>query len=405
MKISNLRIERRGGWSYLTVDVNAAYTKAHTLWYAVPSEYEKWLTDDVYDAFLVSALYPAMYYNEPVEIKGSVSLELYSNLIEQVEDIVLAYRETMHRVAIFVDGFADARQDSKLVGTGFSAGVDSFCTFVNHFEREKIPSHKISALFFFNVGSHGGGGDHAHKVFESRYELLKGFPAAVRLPFVKLDSNLFDFYINNWEYDAGVLCRAAAILTLQRGFDRYYLSGAHSYSEMMSGAVDYEHYRTLDLASTADGFMSCLLSTAKIKIVLDGLQYLRSEKTELISGYSYVKQYLNVCVNHWNDEVAENCSVCSKCLRTLIAIESLGLLDQYRLVFDVEKYRKISWGYKCSLMVAYGKDPYATDNIDFARSHGVRLPTLWSARIYLTAKSVYGKARRLLGRVRRCAGV
>lgn len=65
MKISNLRIEKKDGFSYLTVDINTKFTPptSNKLWFSVPSEYEDWLTDDVYDAFLVAALYPAMYYN------------------------------------------------------------------------------------------------------------------------------------------------------------------------------------------------------------------------------------------------------------------------------------------------------------------------------------------------------
>ena len=64
MKISNLRIERRDGHSYLTVDISTQFTlpQYNKLWFSVPSKYEDWLTDDVYDAFLVAVLYPAMYY-------------------------------------------------------------------------------------------------------------------------------------------------------------------------------------------------------------------------------------------------------------------------------------------------------------------------------------------------------
>lgn len=86
MKISNLRIERRDGHSYLTVDINTRFSPHYDkLWFSVPSEYEDWLTDDVYDAFLVAALYPAMYYNEPIIIEGKVSHRLYYNCVHYVK--------------------------------------------------------------------------------------------------------------------------------------------------------------------------------------------------------------------------------------------------------------------------------------------------------------------------------
>ena len=55
MKISNLRIEGRDGYSYLTVDIETRFTPPHCtkFWFSVTSSYEDWLTDDVYDAFLV----------------------------------------------------------------------------------------------------------------------------------------------------------------------------------------------------------------------------------------------------------------------------------------------------------------------------------------------------------------
>lgn len=379
MRISNLRIERVEGWSRLVVDIKAKYTHADKLWYAVPSEYERWLSDDVYDAFLISALYPAMYYDEPIEIDGCVSKELYYNIVTQVQDIAQAYRSYLNKIKIVVAGYAQARQDSQFVGTGFSAGVDSFCTFYNHYENELLTENRISAFFFFNVGSHGGGGESAHRVFEARYELLKPFPASIGLPYVKLDSNLFDFYLKHWEYDAGIFCRAAAILTLQRAFNRYYLSSAHSYSEWMRGPFDAEN---LDLASVAEGFLNPLLCTEKMHICLDGAQYLRSQKLEMIAEKDYSRKFLNVCVQQWREGYsARNCSCCSKCLRTLFALEAMGVLDQYSNVFDVEKYKKISFKYKCELILRAGLDQYATDNVNFARAHGLKLPSRLEAII------------------------
>lgn len=372
MKLSNIRIEKDGVWSRLTVDVKAKYTSANKLWYAVPNEYAKWLSDDVYDAFLVSALYPAMYYNEPIEIDGNVSKGLFFNLKHYVQYVVKEYRPDMHFVEIYVTGFADAKQDEKRCGTGFSAGVDSFITYRERYELETDPDLKVSALFFFNVGSHGGGGKLAHRLFENRYELLKPFPEERGLPFIKLDSNLFDFYLKRWEYDAGIFCRAAAILTLQRGLYRYYISSGHAFSEWMTVVSP----KTADLVSLAEGFLTPMLSTDKLKIIVDGAQYTRTQKIEKIADLKYVRDNLNVCVRHDTEESdAHNCSICSKCLRTLIILEALGLLKEYSNVFNIEAYKKVSWRYKCELVTKYGKDRFATENIDFAKTRGVVLPS------------------------------
>lgn len=166
MKLSNLRIERRNGMSCLTCDMNAQFTDVNQIWFSVPTEHEKYLTDDVYDAFMVAAIYPAMFYNENVEIEGKVSRRLYFNITRYVPSVVKAYRPEMHQVEFTVKGYATAKQEEKGVGTGFSAGVDSFSTVVDHFANEDMPEYKISSLFLFNVGSHGGGGDGARQMCE-----------------------------------------------------------------------------------------------------------------------------------------------------------------------------------------------------------------------------------------------
>ncbi len=400
MKLANLRIERRDGMSFLTCDMDAKFTDVNQIWFSVPTEHEKYLTDDVYDAFMVAAIYPAMYYNELVEIDGNVSQRLHFNISRYVPSIVKAYRPEMHEVAFNVKGYANAKQIEKGVGTGFSAGVDSFSTFVDHFVNEDQPEYKISSLFFFNVGSHGGGGEGARQKFHARYDLLKEFPEEVNLPYIPLDSNLFDFYLPYWEFDAGVFCRASAILVLQKSIGKYFLSSDYSYREGMFTAFN-PHVSSLSAMSEL--FLNPMLSTECMEIITDGAQYLRTQKTEVIAKYKPTQRYLNVCVDHWaNHTTATNCGVCPKCLRTLIAIESLGLLDKFNRVFDLAKYKNKAYCYKCQLRLDYSSKLFAKDNVDFAIAHGNRIPSYTEAWLYMLPRNIkffVGRAIRKLAKI------
>lgn len=393
MKLGNLRIEHKDEYSYLVCDMEAKFSDVKEIWFSVPTVFEKYLTDDVYDAFLVASLYPAMYYKEDICIDGKVSKKLHFNITRYIPSIVKAYRNEMEQVDIRVAGFANANQIEQGVGTGFSAGVDSFSTFVDHFVDEKDTEYKISSLFFFNVGSHGGGGEKARLKFHARYDLLKAFPKSVNLPYVPIDSNLFDFYLPKWEYDAGVFCRACAILVLQKCISKYFLSSSDSYSELMYTAFNP---MTTDLAEMADVFLNPMLSTDKIEIITDGAQYSRTQKTEMIVKYPPVQEHLNVCVDHWNNHTtATNCGVCSKCLRTLIALESLGVLENFDKVFDIKKYKSIAYRHKCQLIQGYNKSIFNKDNVDYAKSHGIQMPTRLVAAVYLlpsTSKSYVKRA-------------
>lgn len=65
MKISNLRREtRKDNKVYLVADVACDFCTIKELWFSVDDKYSDWLTDDVYDSFLVAAIWPCMCYHE-----------------------------------------------------------------------------------------------------------------------------------------------------------------------------------------------------------------------------------------------------------------------------------------------------------------------------------------------------
>lgn len=381
MNISNIRIERKGEMSYLMVDVSARFTSSNRLWFSVPSDFENWLSDDVYDAFLVAAIYPSMFYGEDIEIEGAVSHKLYYNCSRYIQHIVKAYRDEMSLVNIHAKGFSNARKDQKLTGTGFSAGIDSFSTFYDHFVCEEDDEYRISALFFFNVGSHGGGGEKARRVFENRYHYLKPFADENGLPYVPVDSNLFDFYKDHWEFDAGQFCRSCAILVFQRVLSKYFVSSNYSYKESMFYSFDPKR---ASLSAIVENYANPMLSTEELEVITDGGQYTRTEKTKIIAQYEPSWRYLNVCINHWeNREEIENCGKCTKCLRTLVALDTLGELDKFSKVFDTQHYYKNRTEYKCRLRLEYNKSAYIKDNVDFAKKSGRPFPPYFIALVYM----------------------
>lgn len=64
IKLSNLRLEHGVPFAYgkpqarIVCDMEARFTDVRQFWFSVDDEYGDWLTDDVYDAFLVAMLYP-----------------------------------------------------------------------------------------------------------------------------------------------------------------------------------------------------------------------------------------------------------------------------------------------------------------------------------------------------------
>ena len=348
------------------------------MWYSAPVEYGNIFNIEVYDQFLVAILYPAMYYKEDIVIHGAVSKKLFKNIIHYVKNLLLTFSNELTDINIKIEGYANVTKKNSLVGTGFSGGVDSFATFVENYANEDDTDYKINNLFFFNVGSHGRfSNPYSKERFMNRYESCREFPNILKLPFIPIDSNVHAFH-EEWGHECtDTITLVSGILSIQSILSKYYVSSGVSYSEMLKYNKLYKNF---DIAAFADPYLIPLLCSDGLEIIPNGVQYLRSEKIILISDYEYAHKYLNVCVNHIDGyTVAKNCSACSKCLRTLMALDSCDKLNDFSQVFDIGVYKKNAFKYKCLQRLLYNKDPFAKDNVDFARKHGKTIPPLFLA--------------------------
>lgn len=379
MKISNIRKIEKEGRSFLTVDFQCGFSSNKLLWFAVDSKYSDWLATDVYDAFLVEAVYMAMYYGEDIEVDGPVSKRLYKNLTEYMMPFIKSLKTDFKLVNVKVKGYKkEDKNGLNIVGTGFSGGVDSFSTIICRYENESDPEYKINCLFFFNLGQYPGktASDRYQNAMD-HFENSKRFADEVGLPFVFLDSNMFDYYLPEWEYDAGTLCRIAAILALQRAITKYYIAGSYHYLQQNTS-------ETKHLDDIGDSFIYYLVSPSNTEIILDGGQFYRSDKVVQLSDYRPAMRHLNVCVNPNLDLSKEkNCSICHKCLRTLIDLDSIGKLEDFCSIFDLDKYHSALMEFKCRLVFNKDKEAFANSNYNFAVAHGKKFPSKIAAWFYL----------------------
>ena len=388
IRVSNLRkeqLQESREWR-IVCDIDCSFSTEKQLWFSVPEEFGDWLTDDVYDAFLVAMTFPAMYYKEELFVDGCVSEKLYDNLMHYVQNCELSYLDYLEEINITVKGFANTKKTGHLVGTGFSAGIDAFSTLYDRFELEEKPNYKLSALFFFNVGSHGGGGERARKKFYNRYNYLLPLAQELGLPYVPMDSNLFSFYLFEWEFDAGVFCRSTGILVFEKVLDKYYTAYDYSYWEIT-------HLTELDYGAVTDMCIEMMLSTETLEVIADGTKYRRSEKTQRLLNYPPFLKYLNVCVSR--RVTAENCSGCHKCKRTMLTLDILNRLEDFSEIFDIERYKKYRYAYKCSTVLDRNNDIFANDNYQLAKKMNYPMPSYLESWLYLSPKIIKRSIKKL----------
>lgn len=389
--LSGIRVEERGEQVRLICDMDwdggDGPFSENTLWFSIKREYAAFFSTKVYDPFVLVPLYLAMYYGQDLKICGKVSKTLYKNVTNYVQRILRDFSDDMKPVQFTVDGFDVPERDADIVGAGISCGVDSLSTVYDRYVKETDPEYRISGLFLFNCGTHGGYDDpRSHTLFAARCKENQRAADDLGLPLYAVESNLHAFFFRNiGEQKVVFFAIWSCILSLQRRVRKYYISSGMGYRQ----SADYHaHYHDFDMDAFCGSYLLPLIQTESIRLIYDGAQYTRVEKTQNIADWDIARRHLNVCVGV--KETAENCSTCSKCFRTLIVLDALGKLDAFTAVFDLEKYRKVKFRNLCKARLNYGESPFDTDNVDFARAHGIKVPSKLTAFAYIR---IYKKVR------------
>ena len=397
MKISNLRKEERGTQVVLIADIDSckkAPSIENSIWVSVPKQYENFLTLDRYDSFLAALLYPAMAHGEDIEIEGIVSEKLWYNITEYVVHILLAYSPWLKKINISATKTTDNVIDSAThIGTGFSGGIDSFCTIYDKFVLETNPKFKIDTLVNLNVGNYyGKNPDETDTLFQHAYQRLSGFPNFVGLPYIPIHSSMAYIYKEKWNFQkVHLLNTIAGVLAMQNYFNKYYFASAFAYKEL---SVYTNTVADFDIAGFCDVYICQFLSTETLSIIPDGHQYTRAQKTERISHYSPTYDFLEVAPK---DSMGKQDILRPKSIRVLTTLDTLDKLELYSKVFDLDKYKKNRFRIRCRLVLDYKKDPFAADNIVFARLYGKKFPNYFVAILVCLTQF----ARRVLRSIRR----
>jgi hypothetical protein len=146
---------------------------------------------------------------------------------------------------------------------------------------------------------------------------------------------------------------ASVPLLLQNGIGRFFYASGYGFSSVFIGdAIDISHSDLISLP---------LSSTSGLELISHGAKYTRVEKTLKVAKYSISYENHNVCSK---GDGTNNCSMCSKCLRTLLTLDIAGLINHYDNIFDIKIYRKKRINNMSRVLIS--KDPLLTEIVDFA---------------------------------------
>jgi hypothetical protein len=365
MIVNPLEVVQRDGEVRLECRIEHA-RGVETLWYAVDEKYAPYLTTDRLDGFLVGVLLLAMKQNEDIEVRGAISEKLYYHLTSYYTQIVRLVIPSLRPITIRAATLeaATGAATGSGVATGFSAGIDSFACVHDHLVADPPAGYRLTHFVFNNVGSHGEwNADRAHTLFRARYDLIRGYPEALGLEFVRIDSNLSDLLKMSFEL-THVPRNVSAVLMLQRLFGKYYYSSAFRYED--------SYVRPGMGIAYADPFAIHHLSTETFECISTGCQHTRVEKTRRTALVPGAERWLNVCVMPGME--GRNCSKCWKCCRTLLTLELLGSLEKFAGVFDLRAWRKARDWYVAETILRKRDDALSTEIREYAAQIGYHFP-------------------------------
>ena len=295
-----------------------------TVWFEVDKKYGKYLCYERCDAFLVGLLHYAICNDHDIRCLSPLSEDLYYQIDTYIINALnKGNKQFFRKIKIFADIEPNV-ENAGAVGTGISCGIDSLHTITNHTDI-RFKHHNITHLTLFNVGIYDEGVK-AEELFKKRVERAEVFCSEYNFEFIKVDSNFMaEFIQDNLLVHTYRDC--SFVLALQKLFAYYYYSSGYTFFEFSLNNIEKD-------SALYDLFLLDMFSSSKLKFYSEGATKSRIEKTVVVADYKPSYKYLNVC-----NEESENCGKCEKCIRTMLILEMIGKLENYKEVFDIQNFK------------------------------------------------------------------
>ncbi len=260
------------------------------------------------DAYLLAMVMEAMKENRKIEVKGSVSKQLLSNLVE----LQAAWNKWKPNIYNCIDIGVDKENYSTDKAQGaicaFSGGVDA--TFSVWMHSQSKNSHRSQSI---NLCSIVHGFDiplSDTDAFENAKNRAQDTLSDVGINLIPIKTNYRQIAKANWED----VFSTALVATLS------------NFKNVAGTCIvgSSEPYDSLVIPWGSSPITDHLLSSGEFVVMHDGASHSRTEKVKEISEWKMGVGNLRVC---WQGDLKDrNCGVCEKCVRTKLNFLAVGSL-------------------------------------------------------------------------------
>ena len=302
-EIETLPSPRTAGWRRLRARIDYASVAPDELWLDVPPQHADALvtTGDPWLAWLAPL---AITVGEPLAVDAPVDPLLLAGVREAAKVWTGWYP---HLRSVTIDApMSEGSVPASRRAAFFTGGVDSFFTAL----APRAASERIEALIFIWGFDIPLSSDAAWRT------ALDGNLAAARklgVPLIPVATNLREtrFRETNWTR----LSHGVALAGVAQAL------GGELGTVLIPSSASQRDLRPWGSHPDVDP----LFSSRRTRIIHDGAEWRRAEKTEQIAKSDVALGHLRVC---YESADGKNCGLCKRCYRTMLALEALGVLDR-----------------------------------------------------------------------------
>lgn len=300
------------------------------LWLETEEKYGKYFVQDRCDGFLIAMLPIAMRGQKDIICNAPVSEELLHNISTQLIPSVVKNSKNLYKTRISAEPARTPTKNTGAVGAGLSRGVDSMHV-LSQYLNPKYPDFKLTHLLLHNAGAFSIAGynekEQKERVEKECFEKSQNLAQELGLPIILANTNLAEDY--NIQYHLySEYYNLFPVFVMQKLWKTYFYGSTYDFSNFKlknNDLYDCAHYELLLVNS---------LCTSNLKIYSEGGEKNRLEKTADITEFEPAQKNLHVCITD-----SKNCNACIKCMRTLLCLDALEKLDNFKNVFDIDHYR------------------------------------------------------------------
>lgn len=325
MIISNITLSTQAQNSTLSATIAFRGKPIQQAYITVNNSYKSFISADA-TAFLAAVLLPCMKTKENIYIDGSVSKKFLINA-NKIMTLIRKGTNDLSQISIRSKIVKEDKKESTNRGLFFTAGVDSFYTYLKH-KKEKNAITYFILVQGFTIPSEN------EPFFTQVKKTVQKIAKDEGIKAIIIKTNIGAIVE---ERLAGNFSRrgafAAIALFLRNGLNQVYIANAVKNSHLFPYNLQKE--------------IETLWSTETFSLQSDGGEYDHFEKIiNSISTSSLALNYLRVCPQNIIENY--NCSRCYKCLITMIYLTCANALDKtqtFDKTLDLALVKKMYYDY------------------------------------------------------------